>query len=63
MNEQEKERYALRELHRWHITRFAGLGFDRPEAEALELAHVDWHEAEDLIRHGCPAETAIRILT
>ena len=56
--ETESERVA-----RWRIEQLVRAGFD--EAAALLLAamrHVDLHYASDLLRRGCPADTALRIL-
>ena len=56
--ETEAERVA-----RWRLEQLVRAGFD--EGAALLLAvrrHVDLHHASDLLRHGCPAETALRIL-
>jgi hypothetical protein len=47
-------------------TRFHELmegGFELEDALRLAVAtHVDLHRASDLLRRGCPAETALRIL-
>lgn len=59
---EEKEQRRLRELHRWHMRNFVSLGFGRGESETLELANVDWHDAQDLLKRGCSHETAIHIL-
>jgi hypothetical protein len=48
---------------RWRFTQLLGAGYF-PD-DALELAvhtEVDLHQATDLRRRGCPAETAKRIL-
>jgi hypothetical protein len=48
---------------RWRFTQLLGAGYS-PD-DALELAvhtEVDLHQATDLRRRGCPAETAKRIL-
>lgn len=47
----------------WRAHVLVDAGF--PNALALELAarvDVDLHQAVDLVTHGCPAETAGRIL-
>jgi hypothetical protein len=47
----------------WRLQELARAGF--PEQLALELAvttHVDLHAALALRSHGCPPETAARIL-
>ena len=56
--EPESERVA-----RWRLEELVRAGFD--ESAALLLAanrHVDLHRAADLLGHGCPADTAVRIL-
>lgn len=56
--ETEPERVA-----RWRLEQLVRAGFD--ETAALLLAamrNVDLHHASDLLRRGCPAETALRIL-
>ena len=48
---------------RWRFTELLGAGY--PPDDALVLAthsHVDLHAAEDLVRRGCPPDTAKRIL-
>jgi len=52
----------LMQRHRWHVYCFVSIGFGREQAEILELAHVDWREADDLLARGCPPETAMLIL-
>lgn len=51
------------QLHYWHIDFFLGLGFERHQAEILDLANVDCHDAEDLLADGCSHELAMEILT
>lgn len=51
------------DLHYWRIARFEELGFERHQAEILELSDVDWHDAESLCREGCHPATAVMILT
>ena len=48
---------------RWRRDELRRAGYD--ERLALKLAlrrHVDLHSAVDLLRHGCPQDTAARIL-
>jgi hypothetical protein len=48
---------------RWRFTELVRAGY--PSEDALELAthsHVDLHTAADLVRRGCPPDTAKRIL-
>jgi hypothetical protein len=48
---------------RWRFERLQRAGFDGEASLALALdAAVDLHLAEDLLRAGCPVETALRIL-
>ncbi len=57
-SEREEER-----ILRWRFDRLREAGF--ADADAAELAarrDVDLHHATDLMRRGCPAGTALRIL-
>lgn len=48
---------------RWRAEELERAGFE--EREALKLAlrpDIDLHVAVDLVRRGCPLETALRIL-
>jgi len=50
-------------LLRWRFTELLRAGY--PSDDALVLAthsDVDLHTAVDLVRHGCPPDTAKRIL-
>jgi hypothetical protein len=47
--------WRLEELERAGYPRFAAV-------QLAELAYVDLHVATGLIRRGCPADTALRIL-
>ena len=47
----------------WRAEELIRAGYD--ELDALELAFerdVDLHRAVDLVQHGCPPKTAVRIL-
>ena len=47
----------------WRMTELVRAGY--PDGAAFEVAmrlHIDLHAALDLIRRGCPPETAVRIL-
>jgi len=56
--ETEDERVA-----RWRIDQLARAGYDRDAATLIaDARHVDLHEAVELVRHGCPVDTALRIL-
>jgi hypothetical protein len=51
------------EVLSWHIEGLMRAGF-RPELASTlaRLAHVDLHQAVELVRRGCPHELAYRIL-
>ena len=54
----EAERIA-----RWRLEQLVHAGFDETAAVLLAAeSHVDLHLASDLLRRGCPADTALRIL-
>ena len=54
----EAERVLL-----WREEELERVGYEREAARTLaERAYVDLHLAMDLMRRGCPAETAVRIL-
>lgn len=48
----------------WRVDRLEQAGFDAVTAVELALRRdVDLHRAVELVRSGCPLETARRILT
>jgi hypothetical protein len=54
----ESERVLL-----WREEELARAGYERETARDLaERVYVDLHLAMDLLRRGCPADTAVRIL-
>lgn len=54
----EDERVA-----RWRLDQLVRAGYDETAALVLaDLVHVDLHLAVDIVRHGCPSDTALRIL-
>jgi hypothetical protein len=54
----ESERVLL-----WREEELERVGYEREKARDLaERAYVDLHLAMDLLRRGCPADTALRIL-
>jgi hypothetical protein len=54
----EAERVLL-----WREEELERVGYERETARDLaERAYVDLHFAMDLLRRGCPAEIAVRIL-
>jgi hypothetical protein len=47
----------------WRLAELERAGYPRSAAAQLaELAYVDLHVATKLLRRGCPADTALRIL-
>lgn len=47
---------------RWRFEALVAAGYDAGSALILAShAEVDLHEAADLLRRGCPPETALRI--
>ncbi len=47
----------------WRIEQLIAAGFDADAAFLLALDRtVDLHEATELVRRGCPPQTALRIL-
>jgi hypothetical protein len=47
----------------WRIEQLIAAGFDSDAALVLALDRtVDLHEATELVRRGCPPQTAFRIL-
>jgi hypothetical protein len=58
MHRSEDERVA-----HWRLEQLQRAGYDETAALVLaDLVHVDLHEAIDLVRNGCPSDTALRIL-
>jgi len=61
--EQLEEPEAV-EVLRWRFDVLLRVGFEIEQAAVLAAnVEVDLHAAEDLMRRGCPADTAIRILS
>ncbi|GIV03965.1 MAG: hypothetical protein KatS3mg015_2795 [Fimbriimonadales bacterium] len=46
----------------WDEEQLRALGFNEFQARALADAGISWHEAERLIRRGCPLELALDLL-
>ena len=47
----------------WRVEQLIAAGFDSDGAFVLALDRtVDLHEATELVRRGCPPQTALRIL-
>lgn len=52
------------EVLRWRFDGLLRIGFEIEQAAVLAAnVEIDLHAAEDLMRRGCPPDTAIRILT
>lgn len=66
MSTTESELLVETELGRvveWRARELRRAGYDEQDARRLaERVDVDLHRAIDLIRSGCPVETAVRIL-
>ncbi len=60
--EQLEETEAV-EVLRWRFDVLIRVGFGIEDAAVLAAnVEIDLHAAEDLMRRGCPSETALRIL-
>ncbi len=47
----------------WRIEQLIAVGYESDSAFVLALdRNIDLHEATELVRRGCPPETAFRIL-
>ena len=47
----------------WRVEQLIAVGFESDSAFVLALdRNVDLHDATELVRRGCPPETAFRIL-
>lgn len=58
INETEDERVA-----RWRLEQLTRAGYEETVALVLaDLVDIDLHLAVDLVRRGCPSDTALRIL-
>jgi hypothetical protein len=56
-------RPALVGVFCWRMARLEDAGLSGPQAVGLAVrSNIDLHEALALIRSGCPADTALRIL-
>jgi hypothetical protein len=62
VTQEQRDQRELVQLRRWHIGQFLSLGFGYRDSELLEVARVDWRDADDLLRRGCSHETAMLIL-
>lgn len=58
IHETEDERVA-----RWRLEQLTRAGYEETAALVLaDLVDIDLHLAVDLVRQGCPSDTALRIL-
>jgi len=54
---------AEERVARWRLDQLIRAGYDEVAALVLaDLVQVDLHAATDLVAHGCPSDTALRIL-
>jgi len=62
VEEREREN-EFRRLVQWRRAALERAGYEPAAADAIaERVDVDLHVATDLVRDGCPPETALRIL-
>jgi hypothetical protein len=53
----------IERVERWRAEELERVGYDAESAGRLAARHdVDLHRAVELLRQGCPPETALRIL-
>jgi len=53
----------MERVERWRAETLEKVGYDSGSAATLAVRHdVDLHRAIALVEHGCPPETALRIL-
>jgi hypothetical protein len=58
IHETEDDRVA-----RWRLEQLTRAGYEETAALVLaDLVDIDLHLAVDLVRQGCPSDTALRIL-
>ena len=48
-------------VHNWRVLQLTGLGIPWGVAETY-ADRVDWHQVAQLVKRGCPARLALRIL-
>lgn len=50
-------------VHRWRLEELVRAGYELRDALVLSRRpEIDLHVAIDLVKHGCPSGTAVRIL-
>ncbi|MGZ4401692.1 MAG: hypothetical protein ACXVRI_02420 [Gaiellaceae bacterium] len=58
-----KEVAAGDAVHRWRLDELVRAGYEPGDALVLSRhPEIDLHAAIDLVKHGCPSGTAVRIL-
>jgi hypothetical protein len=58
-----RERTEIERIESWRRERLQEAGYPAFAARALAERHdIDLHQALDLLRNGCPVETALQIL-
>ena len=61
--EVETRESELERIERWRTGELLRAGYDHDAASELAgRLDVDLHTAIDLVRHGCPADLALKIL-
>lgn len=61
--ETSPEELDVDQVIRWRCEELERAGYGPQQAHLLAITlHVDLHLAVDVVRRGCPPETAIRIL-
>lgn len=48
-------------VHNWRVSQLTRLGIPGPLAETY-ADRIDWHQVARLVRRGCPARIALRIV-
>jgi hypothetical protein len=54
----------LERVHAWRVEMLMALGLNHADAYTLALCpYIDWHDAKELVEHGCPPELVFELLT
>jgi hypothetical protein len=60
---EQQEDVKAGEIVRWRFDTLSRVGYAPPDAmDVATRLDIDLHVAVDLVDHGCPVETALRIL-
>jgi len=60
----EPKDWELERVHAWRVEMLMGLGLTHADACTLALCpYIDWHDAKELVEHGCPPELVFELLT